>query len=370
MYRIGFIIEKALGHVTHGKNLQRYVPQDAEVEAHWVLPEWEPHELLANLPLYKSNWTVRAGLQTRRALADLHRRTPLDALFFHTQVTAVLSPDWLRRIPSIVSLDATPLQYDTLGDSYQHVAGPQWVERWKWYLNRDCFRAARHLVTWSEWAKKGLVDEYGVPAGKITVISPGVDVQAWECPEREPRPGGPVKILFVGGDFRRKGGHVLLEAFRQLHQNHSSQIPVELHLVTRDPALAEPGVFVYNDLSPNSASLKQLYFDSDIFCMPTAGDCLPMVLSEAGAAGLPLVSTRIGGIPEIVRDGETGLLVPVGDPAALAAALRRLVCEPELRRRMGARAVEVVRRDYDAGLNSARLLALLKQAVKEPVTIE
>ena len=59
------------------------------------------------------------------------------------------------------------------------------------------------------------------------------------------------------------------------------------------------------------------------------GDCLPMVLSEAGAVGLPLVSTDVGAISEIVRDGETGLLVPVDDVGALAAALHRLADDPD-----------------------------------------
>jgi glycosyltransferase involved in cell wall biosynthesis len=88
-----------------------------------------------------------------------------------------------------------------------------------------------------------------------------------------------------------------------------------------------------------------------------------MVLSEAGAAGLPLVSTRVAGIPEIARDGETGLLVPPGDAAALGAALRRLIEDADLRRRLGARAIEVVDREYDAEKNTFRLLDLIKGVV-------
>jgi glycosyltransferase involved in cell wall biosynthesis len=94
-------------------------------------------------------------------------------------------------------------------------------------------------------------------------------------------------------------------------------------------------LFVYNDISPNSDHLKRLYHECDIFCLPTFGDCQPMVLSEAGAAGLPAVTTDVAAIPEIVRDGETGLLVPPGDAEALAAALRRLLCDEELRLRLG-----------------------------------
>ena len=82
------------------------------------------------------------------------------------------------------------------------------------------------------------------------------------------------------------------------------------------------------------------------------GDCLPMVLSEAGAVGLPLVSTDVGAIGEIVRDGETGLLVPVDDAGALAAALHRLADDPDARRRMGEAARQLVREQFDAGANA------------------
>ncbi|MCA9935426.1 MAG: glycosyltransferase family 4 protein [Anaerolineales bacterium] len=356
-YQIAFIIEQALGHVTHGQNLRALVPQDTAVQAHWALPEFPVSGLAAKIPLYKSNWTVRAGLRSRRLLRQMARQTRLDALFWHTQVTAVLNPDWLRRIPSIISLDATPLQYDELGEFYAHEPGPAWLERQKWRLNRDAFRAARHIVGWTHWTKEGLVRDYEVPPHKISVIPPGVTVADWLRPTPRAAHTGPVKILFVGGDLARKGGLLLLDAFRTLRERHA----VELHLVTRDKVAAEPGLFVYNNMQPNSAPLKQLYFGSDIFCLPTFGDCLPMVLSEAGAAGLTAVSTRVAGIPEIVQHGETGLLVPAGDTAALTQALEQLVLDGELRRRMGETAVARITAHFDADKNAARLLALLKQ---------
>lgn len=358
-YQFGFIIEQALGHVTHGQNLRALASQDPAVQTHWALPEFPVTGLAARIPLYKSNWTARAGLRSRRLLRQMAGQTRLDALFWHTQVTAVLNPDWLRHIPSVISLDATPLQYDELGEFYAHAAGPAWLERWKWRLNRNAFRAARHIVAWTDWTKEGLARDYEVPPDKISVIPPGVTVADWRRPVNRPAPpaAAPVKILFVGGDLARKGGLLLLEAFRALRQRHA----VELHLVTRDAVPAAPGLFVYNNMQPNSAPLKQLYFDSDIFCLPTFGDCLPMVLSEAGAAGLTAVSTRVAGIPEIVADGETGLLIPTGDTAALTQALETLILDEALRRRMGATAVARITAQFDAAQNAARLLELLKQ---------
>jgi glycosyltransferase involved in cell wall biosynthesis len=299
---------------------------------------------------------VRAGLRARQAVAGITRQTHLDALFFHTQVPAVLSSNWVRRIPSVVSLDATPIQYDSLGQFYSHQQGSAWLEHLKWKLNRDCFRAARQIVAWSQWAKQGLVDDYEVSAEKVTVIPPGVNAADWVCPMPRRPHDRPVKILFVGADLERKGGLLLLEAFRALRP-----IGVELHLVTRSKLPEEPGLFSYTQMQPNSAALKQLYYESDIFCLPTYGDCLPMVLSEAGAAGLPVVSTRVAGIPEIVEDGTTGFLVPTGDVPALTDALKSLVRNPQLRLVQGQRAVDVVTREFDAQRNARRLLTLLKQ---------
>ena len=359
-YHIGFIMEQALGHITHTQNLQANLRDLHDVQAHWGLVPWETRGLASHIPLYKSNWTVRAGLRARGAVKELSRRTALDALFFHTQVPAVLASDWVRRVPSVVSLDATPMQYDALGQAYGHTSGPVWLERLKWSLNRDCFRAARQLVTWSRWAKQSLVSDYEVPAEKVTVIPPGVNTSEWMRATPRRVQEGPVKILFVGGDLERKGGMLLLEAFRTLRP-----LGVSLHLVTRTPLAAEPGLFVYDRMQPNSQELKQLYHECDIFCLPTAGDCLPMVLSEAGAAGLPTVSTQLAGIPEIVAEGETGFLIPAGDGVALTTALKRLVLNPELRLSQGERAIERVRREYDAPRNAERLLDLLRQVIDD-----
>jgi glycosyltransferase involved in cell wall biosynthesis len=368
-YQIGFIVEQALGHITHSRNLIQNVANDPTIRAHWGLPTFETTGLAARLPLYRSNWTLRAGLQTRRLLADMQRRERLEALFFHTQVTATLAQDWLERIPSIVSLDATPRQYDELGFAYAHRAGPDWLERWKWRLNRNCFQKARCLVTWSAWAKDGLIADYGVPQERITVIPPGVTVSEWDPPTAKP-PTDTIRILFVGGDLDRKGGWTLLEAYRRLRAELipaalATSFAVELHMVTRGQISEEPGVFVYNKIEPNTPELKNLYFNSDIFCLPTVGDCLPMVLAEAGASGLPLVSTSIGAIPEIVQDGQTGFLVPSGDVEALTAILRRLVCNADLRQALGRQAAQLVRRKHDAASNATQLLYLLKTMAAE-----
>jgi len=118
-------------------------------------------------------------------------------------------------------------------------------------------------------------------------------------------------------------------------------------------------VTVHHGVSAGCRALVELYRTADVFCLPTRGDCLPMVLAEAGAAGLPLVSTAIAGIPEIVREGETGLLVPPDDVTALGRALRALIEAPQLRRRLGDGARALVGREHDAATNASTLVELL-----------
>jgi glycosyltransferase involved in cell wall biosynthesis/GT2 family glycosyltransferase len=356
--RVGFVLEQTLGHITHSANLRHLVASDPDVDAVFEPVPFDVEGPAAAIPGF-GNWTIRAGVRARRAIRRLRKGGPVDALFVHTQVPAILSPDHVRRLPTVVSLDATPIQYDELGAHYGHDTGNRLAEHLKWRANRACFARADAVVAWAEWTKAGLVGRYDVAAEKIHVIAPGVDCARWEAYGRddsEAAAGGPVRVLFVGGDLERKGGLVLLAAIERLR---AAGLDVELDLVTRDDVPAQDGVRAHRGLTPNSAPLIELYHRADIFCLPTMGDCLPMVLSEAGAVGLPLVSTDVGAIGEIVRHGETGLLVPVDDVGALADALRLLAGDPAARQRMGEGARQLVRRDFDAATNARRLVALL-----------
>lgn len=362
-----FVLEQTLGHVTHGNNLQSLIPADPRIESSFLPVEFGIDGLLNRLPAY-SNWTVRAGLRARRSIRSTHRRRRIDALFVHTQVPAVLNADLVGRIPTVVSIDATPRQYDELGVHYAHETGGERVEAWKWKLNRRCFQRAAALVTWSDWAKAGLAREYEVDTNRIIVIPPGVDPQLWARTETPSAAPGdhPVRILFVGGDFERKGGNDLIAAYRELRRRTPTAADVELHLVTPADVPAEPGVIVHHSLTPNSVELIDLYHSAHVFCLPTHGDCLPMVLSEAGAAGLPIVSTDVGAIGEIVRDGVTGWLVRPGDVPGLVERLLRLVDDRALAHGLGKAAAAHVAAHYDAERNARRVVDVLLDVHDQP----
>lgn len=83
------------------------------------------------------------------------------------------------------------------------------------------------------------------------------------------------------------------------------------------------------------ADLVAAFGRADLFVLPSLAESAPMVISQAMCAGLPVVSTRVGGIPEMITEGQTGWLVPPADEAALERAMRRLIADPELRMRLG-----------------------------------
>ena len=171
-----------------------------------------------------------------------------------------------------------------------------------------------------------------------------------------PQIGGPIRILFTGGNFERKGGPELLR-WKELTRHRE----VELHLVTQRPVPELPGVVVHRDLTPNAPELVALAQLCDLFVLPTRGDCFGFAVIEAQAVGLPVVVSDVGGIRDIVVEGETGFLVARGDFDALCDRIDRLVEDSELRRKMGVRGREVAVERFDARRNAQRVLDLMLQ---------
>jgi glycosyltransferase involved in cell wall biosynthesis len=361
-HRIGLALEHSLGHTTHSQNLLQAAERDASVALSTVTLDYHEQTPWGKLPGVRSNWSLRASLGAYLSLRKHAHR--LDALFFHTQVTALLSVGLMRRTPALISLDATPIQYDALGAHYEHASNSSaQLEGLKKRLNQRAFSAARGLVTWSEWAKSSLVNDYGIAADKIRVMPPGVDLKAWEAARAERRErasGAPLNILFVGGDFVRKGGDTLLAAYEMLPEPIRRM--AHLQLVTKSEEISDgPGVTVHRGVLPNSERLRKLFAEADLFVLPTRADCLAQVLLEAMAAHLPIITTAITAIPEVVQHGETGLVVPPGDPIALAAALETLLTDCALRQRFGQNGNTKAHACYDAEKNYPRLVSLLKE---------
>ena len=99
----------------------------------------------------------------------------------------------------------------------------------------------------------------------------------------------------------------------------------------------------------------------DIFVLPSHSEGLPTVVCEAMNCGVPVVATAVDGTPEIVRDGETGLLVPPGDAPALADALARILDDAALAERMGAEGLRVGREEYTWAANAATMEEIYRE---------
>jgi len=360
--RAAFVVEQTLGHVTHYRNLRNFAEQQYDVAPVWLPIAFEVRGPTRLIPLVRSNWSVRASWRARRALDAELGRNALDALVFHTQVTSLFARSLMRQIPSIISLDATPMNYDTVGAAYGHTpAGDGLVERQKYRLNRAAMHSSARLVTWSEWARRSLIDDYGVDGGRIRILAPGAAPDyfkigrtrgAQSTVEADTRP---VKLLFVGGDFARKGGPALLECMRDPYL----AARCELHLVTNAHVSAQSNVFVHHNVQANTPESLRLYAEADVFVLPTLADCLAVVLMEATAAALPVITTNVGALAEAVEPGESGLLIRAGDGGDLRTALRALVDDPRRRQSMGNAGHALARQKFDAHRNNRALLDLV-----------
>ena len=355
-------MEQALGHIAHHHNLRRSVAEDPAVCPTWMPVACWQDDLWSKIPVVGRNYSLYMSLRASGAVRAVRRGRDLDGLFYHTQTIALCSLGAMRRIPTVVSMDATPLNMDTVAVGYRHQPAKTDPAAWlKFRWVRGAFRAAAALTTWNHWARDSLVADYGIDPGKVRVIPPGVDLDAW-------RPGDGAhgarrlsRLLFVGGDFERKGGSVLLRAFRDGLSGRC-----ELDIVTNHEAVpGVEGVRVHRGLTPNSPVLRRLFRDSDLFVLPTLGDCMPMALIEAMASGLAVVATNTGAIPELVLDGVTGILIPPSDPNALAGAVLSLLDDPTRLRAFAAAGRSRAERLFCAERNSRALIDTVKQVVDE-----
>jgi phosphatidyl-myo-inositol alpha-mannosyltransferase len=173
--------------------------------------------------------------------------------------------------------------------------------------------------------------------GEYTIVPNGVDVSA--APTEPVPPSEELRILFVGRPEERKGLPILLTAFNALVEHVPSRLTVigaEREDVLR--YVADPDLLRFMDIRGrvSGESLWQELHEADVLCAPSlSGESFGMVLTEAFAAGTPVIASAIAGYSDVVSDGVDGLLVPPGDPQRLAEELQRVHHEPEMLREMG-----------------------------------
>jgi glycosyltransferase involved in cell wall biosynthesis len=354
-----FVMEQDVGHAVQALHLRRELAAIEGIEWDYVpVSFYQRGGLLEKLPLPA---TIRASLRARfEVKAGLGRRLP-DAMLWNTQKPAVFCQGLLDQVPSAITLDVTPKQYDEIGEEYGHRPdGFPPLRAAKHALNRRLFSKARRLLPATDWVARSLVDDYDVLAERIEVLPPGTDLTRFTPVGRRPsEDDGVLRVLFVGGDFHRKGGDVLLDWYR-----NAAPEKVELNLVTRDAVSPPPGVRIHR-LDYGDAELTRLYREADVFALPSRAECFGLVLSEALACGVPCVTCPVGGLPEVVQDGVTGLMVRPGDAVSLGEAMSALLADASLRRRLGEAGRKDAEQRFDARRNVRRMVEVLREVAAD-----
>lgn len=199
--------------------------------------------------------------------------------------------------------------------------------------------------------------------GRYSVIANGVDVPTGGPPQKAVGAAGKMKLVFVGQAVDRKGLPVLLSAFEGLRD----YVDAELTIIgaTADdvePLLIDPSGVAVAGLV-DDAEKQRLLGEADLLVAPSlGGESFGMVLTEAFAAGTPVVASEIAGYRDVVADGVNGVLVPHGDPVALAETLRELALEPARRAALSSGAAASAAQ-YSWTLISAQTIAVYEQAI-------
>ena len=360
-FRFAFVLNTTIGNLTRFENLRKYAARDSDVLCSWTpvthILSADAASALRGLPwaLAVRLWVLR---QMWPALRTLAQQDVVMLHLFEAEIACV-ARSYLSRRPALVSsTDEAPIVDPETYPVYPNQQSkPLWRRRFRLWLDR--WRASRiaAFIPFTAWGGRILAESCKVPGERIFPIHVGLDLEVWQ-PRHPPLTAsdGRLRLLFVGADFDRKGGSLLLRVFEQ----HFSDV-AELHVVSAQaPADLPRHVHAHRDLQPNSDRLIALYVSCDLLVLPTVADLVPWAVLEAMAMQLPVVSTSVGAIPEIVVHDVTGFVVPPGDAQALADAIAHLLSNPDLRRAMGRRGRERIENDFDAAINVPRILAVMK----------
>ncbi|MCC6473467.1 MAG: glycosyltransferase [Burkholderiales bacterium] len=232
-----------------------------------------------------------------------------------------------------------------------------------------------HVVCVSEAVRTYLASA-GIAPRRLSAVPTGVDIARFDPEKYAPDLRGeldlPGDVPLVGtvAILRMKKGHQdliaaiprVLEALPRAHFVFAGDGPQRANI---ERALREAGLGARVSLLGLRGDVPRVLRGIDLFVLPTHEEALGTSFLEAQAMGVPVIGTRVGGVPEALREGETGLLVPARDPAALAAAIVTLAGDRERLRRMGEAARRFVRAEYSGERMGERMLALYRRLLED-----
>jgi len=306
----------------------------------------------ADLDFAPLRWHLVQSLGARNAVRSELREWPADVIHVYSHAIGFTMGATMRSTPVVLSTDTSVRDWWAM---------PAWRERQRdWpliiapseMLERRALRRAALVLARTAWTRRGL--ERNAPGVRVVEHHPGIDLARYRPAQRRERER--LRVLFVGSRFVEKGGEDLLSALGdELGRG------VDVDVVTPADVAERPGVRVHR-LMPSDPGLLDLQQQADIFCLPTYGDTNPWSVLESMACGTPVVSTRVGGIPEMLDEGRGGVLAPYGDPRGLGDALRALLADPGRRAQLAAHARATCEERYDTRRQLPLLIDLLRAA--------
>ena len=237
------------------------------------------------------------------------------------------------------------------------------------HVDRAFARGARRLVAISD-AVRLFLERAGLPREKLVTIHYGLDDLPTEpsavLPQEAGVPPDAPLVLAVGRLIAQKDHATLLRAFARARERHGGAVLAILGagpLEAETRALAAELELGASLVLPGRVAPRDWLERADVFAHSSRWEGFGIVLLEAMLAGLPVVATRVSAVPEVVADGETGLLVEAGDVAGLADALARVLDDAALRGRLGRAGRERARGEFSVARMAERTLAVYAEAL-------
>ncbi|CAN5159163.1 glycosyltransferase family 4 protein [soil metagenome] len=330
----------------------RYVTLAPQGPVAMMLARGVPGLRAADLDLQVVRWQAVQALCARRLLESELLRAPVDVAHVVSHSIALGMIGAMRRVPVVLSADVGIWPYREFAlwaPLHRHsraVVAPSVA------LERRALRSAALVLAWSDWARAGLERE--APGLHCVTHHPGIDLSAFAPAPRLPRERP--RLLFVGGRFVQKGGRDVLEAVEHVRRTRD----VDLDVATFEAVPPTAGVRVHRSVP--RAEVLDLLQQADIVMAPTHGDASPWAVLEAMACGATVISTSIGGVPELLGNGSAGVLVAPRSPREIAAAVIALLDDPVRRDALGRAARARAEERFDARRQTARLVGLMREA--------
>jgi alpha-maltose-1-phosphate synthase len=293
------------------------------------------------------------GVDARRAIRHALRAAPPDVVHITTVQVSFLLREIQRAVPCVLSLDTTIYDWIRLLRRLPDAAGVPFDLRPLLALERRALHRAPLCVGWTKMVTDRI--RAIAPRARCATLHPGIDLTRYR-PATAAR-SRRLKVLFVGGRWKAKGGDDLLAAL-----GDDLGRTVEVEAVTPGPLPSVRGL-TRHDAAPGADVVLELLRRADVLCLPSYVDAVPWAIVEALACGVPVVATRVGSIAELAGPG--GLIVEPGDVAGLREALQRVLESSELRRGLGEAGRAHAEQRYDALSNTRRLVDMLLDVAAE-----